>query len=317
MRFKDPISISSLLKMITQKVEVRGEVDFPVTGINELHSVEKGDLSFVDHEKYYERVINSAATFILINKDYPAQEGKVFLICEDPLMAYLEVVNHYIKFTPQNQQIHPHAKIGKGTIIQPNVFIGEDVTIGENCIIHSNVAIYANTTIGDRVVIHSNSTIGADACYFQKRPDGWVKFDSCGTTVIEDDVEIGANCCIDKGVSGVTKIGEGTKFDNLVQIGHDTHIGKRCFIGAQVGIAGCTVIDDECVIWAKAGINKDLYIAKNTTVLAFSGIDRTINDEGMTFFGVPADDARRKWREIAYIKRLPELFETNNKSEKE
>ena len=124
---------------------------------------------------------------------------------------------------------------------------------------------------------------------------------------------MGCNCCIDKGVSGVTFIGEGTKFDNLVQIGHDTHIGKRCLIGAQVGIEGCTFIDDDCSIWAKSGINKDLYIAKKTVVLAFSGVDKSVNQSGMTLFGVPADDARKKWKEMAYIKMLPDIADAIKK----
>lgn len=309
MKFTTPITIDQLLDIITQTVEIQGNKNNLVKGINEFHSVEEGDLSFVDHDKYYNRVLESKATIILIDKEMDCPEGKTILICEDPLLAFLDVINFYVKFTPQNQNIHPNTPIGEGTIIQPNVFIGEHVVIGKNCIIHSNVSIYANTTIGNNVIIHSNSTIGADACYFQKRVEKWIKIDSCGTTVIEDNVEIGANCCIDKGVSGVTFIGEGTKFDNLAQIGHDTHIGKRCLIGAQVGVAGCTFIDDDCSVWAKAGINKDLYIAKNTTVLAFTGVDKSVNESGITLFGIPADEARKKWKEMAYVKMLPEIAE--------
>lgn len=307
MKFANPITIEQVLKIITQKVDLLGSNTNLVKGINEIHSVEEGDLSFVDNDKYYERVLKSAATIILIDKNVECPVGKTLLICEDPLLAYLDIVNYFVKFVPQNQPIHPNAKIGEGTIIQPNVFIGDNVSIGKNCIIHSNVSIYSDTVIGNNVVIHSNSTISADACYFQKRAEKWIKIDSCGSTIIEDDVEVGCNCCIDKGVSGVTFIGEGTKFDNLIQIGHDTHIGKRCLIGAQVGIAGCTFIDDDCTIWAKSGINKDLYIAKNTTVLAFSGVDKSVNESGLTLFGVPADDARKKWKELAYVKMLPEI----------
>jgi UDP-3-O-[3-hydroxymyristoyl] glucosamine N-acyltransferase len=309
MKFATPITIEQLLQIIKQDIEIQGNRNNLISGINEIHSVEKGDLSFVDNDKYYDKLIKSDASVILIDKAMDAPEDKTILVCNDPLLAYLDVVHHYVTFTPQTQNIHPNAKIGEGTIIQPNVFIGENVTIGKNCIIHSNVSIYCDTIIGNNVIIQSNSTIGADACYFQKREDKWIKIDSCGQTIIEDDVEVGCNCCIDKGVSGVTFIGEGTKFDNLVQIGHDTHIGKRCLIGAQVGIAGCTFIDDDCSIWAKSGINKDLYIAKRTTVLAFSGVDKSINESGMTMFGVPADDARKKWKEMAYIKMLPDIAE--------
>jgi UDP-3-O-[3-hydroxymyristoyl] glucosamine N-acyltransferase len=121
-------------------------------------------------------------------------------------------------------------------------------------------------------------------------------------------VEIGCNCCIDRGVSGVTFIGKGTKLDNQIQIGHDAHIGAHCFLGAQCGISGCTFIDDFCSIWAKAGVNKGLYVAKNTTLLALSAIDKSVFEEGAVLFGAPAEDARKKWKEMAYIRSLPELF---------
>ena len=202
----------------------------------------------------------------------------------------------------------PPPIIGEGTVIQPLVFIGENVRIGKNCVIHSNVSIYAGTVIGDNVTIHSNSTIGADACYYQKRPDGWLKLTSCGDTYIGNDVEIGCNCCIDRGVSGTTYIGDGTIFDNLVQVGHDTHIGKRVLLGAQCGIAGCTYIDDDCKIWAKAAVNKDLYVAKGTVLLALSAIDKDVKEEGRTLFGMPATDANAKWREMVMLRKLPELF---------
>lgn len=308
MNLSTPLTISDLLSLIQQSVTVKGMVDLPITGINEIHSVHKGDLSFVDHKKYYERMMQSQATFILINQEIPFPEDKVLLICEDPLMAYLDVVNNFVSFTPQNTAIHPTAKIGKGTIIQPNVFIGENVVIGEDCVIHSNVSIYANSVIGNRVTIHSMAVIGADACYFQKRPDGWMKLISCGRTVIDDDVEVACGVCIDRGVSGDTYIGKGTIFDNLVQIGHDTHIGKNCLLGAQSAVAGCTYVSDNCTIWAKSAVNKDIYLAPNTVVLAFSALDKSVEKEGCSFFGIPGQDPRSKWKEQIYIKQIPELL---------
>lgn len=310
MKFSQPLSLDEVIGLIGHPVQTVGQTTEKVMGINELHSVEEGDLTFVDCDKYYKRALESKATFIITNQtDLTCPEGKVLLLSEDPLLDYLKVVQRFIHFTPQSSNIHPTAEIGEGTIIQPLVFIGENVKIGKNCLIHSNVSIYADTAIGDNVIIHSNSTIGGDACYFQKRPGTWVKLDSCGKTVIGNDVEIGCNCCIDKGVSGVTYIGDGTKFDNLVQVGHDTHIGKRVLLGAQSGIAGCTYIDDDCKIWAKASVNKDLYIAKNTVLYALSALDKSITQEGSTLFGVPAIDAQTKWKEMIYIKNLPKLFQ--------
>jgi len=305
-----PLGLDALLQLIGHPVIVKGDTSATVTGVNELHSVRKGDLSFVDSERYYARMLASEASVILIDSsDTECPEGKTLLVTDDPLRDYLAVVEHFTHFTPQKTPIHPSAVIGEGTVIQPLVFIGENVRIGKNCIIHSNVSIYADTVIGDNVVIHSNSTIGADACYFQKRPDGWLKLTSCGDTYIGNDVEIGCNCCIDRGVSGTTYIGDGTVFDNLVQVGHDTHIGKRVLLGAQCGIAGCTYIDDDCKIWAKAAVNKDLYVAKGTILLALSAIDKDVKEEGRTLFGMPATDANAKWREMVMLRKLPELFQ--------
>lgn len=308
MKFQTPLTIDELCAIIGGKRVVKGNTRIKITGINEIHSVEPGNLSFVDHPKYYEKVLNSLASVVLINKETEVPEGKAIIITEDPLDDYLKVVEHFVKFHPQKEPINKNAVIGEGTIIQPNVFIGDNVKIGKNCIIHSNVSIYSDTTIGDNVIIHSGSVIGADAFYFQKRENGWKKLLSCGRTIISDDVEIGSNVTIDKGVSGDTFIGKGSKFDNLVQVGHDTHIGNQCLISSQCAIAGCTFIDDECIIWAKSSINKDLYLAPHTTLLALSALDKSVYEEGQVLFGLPACEARRAWKEMAYQRRLPELF---------
>jgi len=308
MKFSKKIPVNKIVEIIKSDVTVKGNLNNLISGINEIHQIEAGDISFVDNPKYYEKALNSNAIAVIINKDIEVPEGKTLFISNDPLQCYLDIVHHFVKFTPQNNAIHFDSKIGEGTVIQPNVFIGENVSIGKNCIIHANVSIYGHTEIGDNVVIHSNSTIGGDACYFQKRGTGWLKITSCGSVKIEDDVEIGCNCCIDRGVSGVTFIGKGTKFDNQIQVGHDAHIGAHCFLGAQSGISGCTFIDDFCSIWSKSGVNKGLYVAKNTTLLAVSALDKSIFEEGTVLFGAPAEDARKKWKEMAYIRNLPELF---------
>ena len=309
MILQHPLTLDELIQLIGHPVTVKGNTSVTVTGLNELHSVQQGDLSFADNGRYYNRALKSEASVLLVNDgELECPPEKTLLVSEDPLRDYLAVVEHFVHFTPQSTPIHPTAVIGEGTVIQPLVFIGENVRIGKNCIIHSNVSIYADTVIGDNVVIHSNSTIGADACYFQKRDDGWLKLTSCGDTYIGNDVEIGCNCCIDRGVSGTTYIGDGTVFDNLVQVGHDTHIGKRVLLGAQCGIAGCTYIDDDCKIWAKAAVNKDLYIAKGTVLLALSAIDKDVKEEGRTLFGMPAGDAQQRWREMAMMRKLPDLF---------
>lgn len=309
MRFEHPIPVEDILAIIGHPVQQKGNFAGLVTGINELHSVTVGDISFVDNEKYYKRMLQSEASVVLIDKaDVECPDGKLLIVTEDPLKDYLAIVRRFVHFNPQQTAIHPTAVIGEGTVIQPLVFIGENVKIGRNCLIHSNVSIYANTVIGDNVIIHSNSTIGGDACYFQKRPDAWVKLESCGDTYIGNNVEVGCSCCIDKGVSGTTYIGDGCKFDNLVQVGHDTHIGKRVLLGAQSGIAGCTYVDDDCKIWAKACVNKDLYIAKNTVLYAFSAVNKNVTEENQTLFGIPAIDVQQKWKELVYTKNLSTLY---------
>lgn len=282
--------------------------DLQVTGLNEIHMVREGDLTFVDHPKYYSKALSSRATFVIINKLVDCPEGKVLILHDDPFAAYVSLVRKFRSFEPATSLVSPSATIGKGTVIQPNAFVGNHVVIGENCIIHANVSIYDHTVIGNNVIIHSGCVLGADAYYFQRKPEGYRKFESCGRVVISDNVEIGALCAIDKGVSGDTVIGFGTKFDNHVQVGHDTYIGANCLIGAHCAIAGVTRIEDDVILWGRVVVNKDLVIGKGAIILATSGVDKSIAG-GKTYFGVPVAEARKKWRELAALRMLPSFME--------
>lgn len=293
------------LKEISQLIgaEYIGNENFPISGINEIHMVEPGDITFVDHPKYYQKALNSKASVIIINQRVEAPEGKVLLISNDPFADYNKITQHFKPFTSSSHSVSPLAKIGKGTIIQPLCFIGSGVQIGQNCIIHSHVSIYDGCIIGDNVTIHSHSVIGADAYYFQKKNGTYRKMHSCGNVIIGNNVEIGALCSIDKGVSSDTIVGDGTKLDNHVQIGHDTKIGKNCLLGSQVAIAGVTTIEDDVLIWAKVGINKDLVIGQGATILATSNVDKTL-EGGKTYYGSPAVEARAKWKQIGKLNRF-------------
>lgn len=297
------------LKEIAAMVNGRviGNGDLIVTGINEIHRVEAGDLTFVDHPKYYDKALNSAATFVIINKEVEAPEGKALIFSEDPFADYVWLCKNFMPFVPSNSSIHPSAKVGKGTIIQPNVSIGPNTIIGENCLIHSGVVIYDHSVIGNNVVIHANAVLGADAFYFKKRPTHYEKMHSCGRVVIHDDVEIGALCTIDRGVSSDTVIGQGSKLDDHVHVGHDTVIGKNCLFAAQVGIAGCVNIEDNVILWGQVGVQKDLTISEGTVVLGQSGIPKSLKTG--TYFGSPVKEAREKMKELALLNRLPELVE--------
>jgi UDP-3-O-[3-hydroxymyristoyl] glucosamine N-acyltransferase len=301
MKFPEALKLSELAELLNAKPV--GDPEFLVAGINEIHMVEAGDLTFVDHPKYYDKALNSKATTILINKEVPCPEGKALLISEKPFDDYVSLATRFRPFEPAKSAISLSAEIGEGTVIQPGAFIGNHVKIGKNCIIHANASIYDHTIIGDDVIIHSGAVLGADAYYFQRRPEGWKKLESCGRVVIEDNVEIGAATTIDKGVSGDTTISYGTKLDNHIQIGHDTFVGRNCLIGAHCAIAGVTRIEDDVILWARVSVNKDLTIGKKAIVLAMSGVDKSL-EGGKTYWGVPADDPRKKWRELAILKQL-------------
>ncbi len=301
MKFNPPQTLESIAQIIDAKPI--GELDYQVLGLNEIHVVEAGDIVFVDHPKYYDKALNSAATIILINKELEPPEGKCLLISEDPFSDTLKLIEHFSPFKKSETPLARSAKIGEGTIIQPNVFIGNNVTIGNNCLIHSGVSIYDNTQIGDNVIIHANSTLGADAFYYQKRAGEYQQFTSCGRVIVKSNVHIGANCTIDRGVTGDTTIGNGTKIDNIVHVGHDTVIGENCLFASQVGIAGCVVIKDNVTLWGQVGVASDLTIENNVIVYAQSGVGKSLA-ANKSYFGSPCEEAKGKFREMHTLRRL-------------
>ncbi|WP_440121642.1 UDP-3-O-(3-hydroxymyristoyl)glucosamine N-acyltransferase [Tenacibaculum sp. Ill] len=298
MKFKQPQTLEQIAGLLN--VEFVGESNFPIAGINEIHVVEKGDIVFVDHPKYYDKALKSAATTILINKKVDCPEGKSLLISDDPFRDFNKITKHFNPFIASKSSIAESAIIGENTIIQPNVFIGENVRIGKNCLIHANVSINNNCIIGDNVTIHANTVLGADAFYYKNRPEGFDKLISGGRVVLEDNVDLGASCTIDRGVTGDTLIGKGTKIDNQVHIGHDTVIGKKCLIAAQTGIAGCTVIEDEVTIWGQVGIISGLTIEKGTVLMAQTGVSKSLK-KGV-YYGTPQREYRQTLREVIYLK---------------
>ena len=284
-----------------------GDDQFPVDGMNEIHVVSPGDIVFVDHPKYYEKALQSAATIILINKEVDCPVGKALLISDDPFRDFNTLTKHFRPFVSSDSSISTTAFIGENTIIQPNCFIGHNVSIGKNCLLHANVIVYDNTVIGDNAVIHSGTILGADAFYYKKRPEGYDQLLSCGRVVIEDNVGIGALCTIDKGVTGDTTIGEGTKLDNQVHVGHDTIIGKKCLIAAQTGIAGCVIIEDEVTMWGQVGTTSGITIGSKAIVLGQTGVSKSISG-GKTYYGTPIDEAREKMKQFANLKKIPEIL---------
>jgi UDP-3-O-[3-hydroxymyristoyl] glucosamine N-acyltransferase len=308
MKFPSPVSIKWMADFLG--AQLIGNTNGNATGINEIHKVEDGDLVFVDHPKYYDTCIKSAATFIIINKAVDCPDGKALLVVEQPFEAYLKIVKHFRPFEVADKLISDKAVIGNGTYIYPNTFIGHHVTIGDNCLIHPNVTILDYCIIGNNVTIQAGTVIGADAFYYNTKKDRNVwykKMESCGRVIIEDDVEIGANCTIDRGVTNDTIIGSGTKMDNLIHIGHDSVIGKNCLFAAQVGIAGAVNIGNGVILWGQVGVSKTLTIGDNTVVYAQSGVPASL-EGGKVYFGSPAELAKDKMKELVWLKRIPELW---------
>lgn len=312
MKFPQAHTLQQIATIISS--EYIGDSNFPVLGMNEIHVVSSGDIVFVDHPKYYDKALESDATIILINKKVDCPKGKALLISEDPFRDFNILTQYFKPFEKANSLVSLTAKIGNNTTIQPGVFIGNNVTIGNDCKIHANVSIYDHTVIGDNVTIHSGTVLGADAFYYKKRPEGFDKLISGGRVVIEDNVDLGASCTIDKGVTGDTIIKEGAKIDNQVHIGHDTVIGKKCLIASQVGIAGCVVIEDEVTIWGQVGITSAITIGTKAIISAQSGVSKSL-EANKSYFGTPADDFRKKYKEIASIRQIPDLIEKLKKNE--
>ncbi|OSZ73841.1 UDP-3-O-(3-hydroxymyristoyl)glucosamine N-acyltransferase [Chitinophagaceae bacterium IBVUCB2] len=315
MHFDKPVPVTTIAQLIG--AEIFGNVNGIATGINEIHKVENGDLVFVDHPKYYAKCINSDATFIIINKQTDCPEGKALLVVDDPFEAYLKIVNFYRPFEPSMKMFSDTSSVGEGTVIMPGAYVGNYVSIGKDCIIHPNVTILDHCVIGDSVVIQAGTVIGSDAFYYNKKTNRdihYKRMNSSGRVLIENAVEIGANCTIDRGVSHDTIIGAGTKLDNLIHIGHDTVIGKNCLFAAQVGIAGATTIEDNVILWGQVGVNKTLTIGKDAIVYAQSGVKDSIAG-GKVYFGSPVEEAREKMKEFVWVKRIPQLW--NKLMEKE
>lgn len=306
MKFKKTQTLHQIASLL--QVDFIGDKNFQISGMNEIHVVEQGDIVFVDHPKYYDKALKSAATTILINKKVDCPEGKALLISDDPFRDFNKLTLHFKPFQSSDIAISQTAKIGKNTIIQPNCFIGNNVVIGNHCTIHSNVSIYDDTVIGDNVTIHAGTVLGASAFYYKNRPEGYDQLKSGGRVIIENNVDLGALCTIDKGVTGDTIIGEGSKLDNQIQVGHDTRIGKKCLIASQVGIAGCVIIEDEVTIWGQVGITSGITIGTKAIISAKAGVSKSLEGH-KSYFGVPADDFRSKYKEIAAIRKIPEILE--------
>lgn len=300
-----PTSLKDIANIIQAKFI--GDESHVITGFNEIHRVEAGDVVFVDHPKYYDKALTSAATTIIINKEVDCPKGKALILHPEPFTAFNTLTRYFNPLSYSNANVSATAKIGHNVTIMPGCFIGNHVLIGDNTVLHPNVVIYDQCEIGKNVIIHSNTTIGSDAFYFKKRNDSFEQLQTVGRVLIKDNVHIGSNCTIDKGVTADTIIGKGSILDNQVHVGHDTVIGEMCLFAAQVGIAGACTIGNKVTMWGQVGISSGITIHDGAVILAQSGLGENVA-AGQTYFGTPAGKAKEKMRELFAAKQLPDLI---------
>lgn len=299
--------ISLTLSEIAERFQCSfvGNPDLIVSGINEIHRVVPGDIVFVDHPKYYQKALESAATVIIIDQEVACPSGKGLIMSPEPFHTFNAITRYFSKV---GESLHSAENLKTK---YPGVFIGSGVRIGENVTIFPNTSILDGTIIEDHVTIGPNCTIGFNAFYYKKEKGKYTAMFSCGNVHIAKGVEIGAGCTIDRGVTDTTFIGAGTKIDNLVQIGHDTRIGKDCLIAAQCGIAGCVDIGDQVTLWGQVGCSSGIEIGAGAVVLAQSGISKSL-EGGKTYFGSPCSEVREKFKELAALKALPDFMKKHH-----
>ncbi|WP_332026075.1 LpxD N-terminal domain-containing protein [Kaistella sp.] len=300
MTFNQPQTLRNIADLIG--AQMIGDENFPVLGTNEIHRVKAGEIVFVNHPKYYDKALNSAATIILIDKVVDCPEGKALLVSDDPFRDFNKINIHFTRIYNFSEELHD-LEVGEGTRIHPSAVIGNEVKIGKNCIIFPNVVIGDRTIIGDNVIIQSGTVLGGDAFYYRKLNGNFDRLISVGNVIIENNVEIGNNCTIDRGVTDSTIIGEGSILDNLIQIGHDTIIGKKVLIASHAAIAGCCVIEDEVTVWGQVGMASGNRVGKGAVLLGKTGVNKDL-EGGKTYFGQLAEEFREYLRKEVKLKNL-------------
>ena len=310
---------------------VDGNPDATVVSFARIESGKPGTISFFANPKYEQYVYTSKADIIIVNKTFEPKEpvSATMVRVDDAYAAVASLLDYvtakkrsYKRYRGCRSRVRWSSKIGKKvyigdfayvgknasvgdyTKVYEHVFIGDGVKIGSHCIIYPGVRIYPGMEIGDNVIIHANAVIGSDGFGFAPLEDGtWKKIEHTGNVIIEDDVEIGANVCVDKSQMGSTVIRKGTKIDNLCQVAHNVEIGRNTVMAAQTGIAGSAKLGEHCIVGGQVGIAGHITLADNTTIAAQSGIMGNIKEEGQTLMGTPAFPLKQFLRSYALFKR--------------
>jgi UDP-3-O-[3-hydroxymyristoyl] glucosamine N-acyltransferase len=316
------------------KGEIDGDPAVQVSDVSKIEEGKPGTLSFLANPKYEKYLYTTQASVVLINRDMPlnGQVNATLIKVDDAYKAFASLLELYSKSLPQKKGveqpsfIHPEAKVGSDCYIgaftyigekasignnvklYPHVYIGDGVKIGDNTTLYSGVKVYQGCHIGANCIIHSSTVIGSDGFGFaQDEQQGFKKIPQLGNVVIEDDVEIGSNVSIDRATMGSTRIGKGTKIDNLVQIAHNVEVGENSVLISQSGIAGSTKIGKNCVIAAQAGVVGHIKIGDNVIIGAQSGVSNDIKDNQICL-GSPAIDAHTQKKALVLFKKIPDMY---------
>ena len=318
----------------------------PKAMVNDFAKIEEGRpgcISFLANDKYEHYIYETESSVVLVSNNFePKKEVKATLIkVPDAREAVAQLLQAYEQMKPRRTGvselafIDPTARIGKDCYIGPFVAIAEGVEVGDGCVLHphvtigrgakvgdnteiySNAVIYHDCKVGSRCILHAGCVIGADGFGFQPTEKGYDKIPQIGIAIIEDDVEIGANTCVDRAVMGATVVHSGVKLDNLVQIAHNDEIGSHTVMSAQVGVAGSTKIGEWCMFGGQVGIAGHATIANRTMAGAQSGIPNNVRKEGQAIQGSPAIDGRLFWKASAVFKQLPDMWADMNRMKKE
>jgi UDP-3-O-[3-hydroxymyristoyl] glucosamine N-acyltransferase len=321
-------SIAELARLTNSQVD--GDGSIMITSVAPIHTASAGAIAFLANQKYAQYLATSRASAVILDPQTP-REHLTAIRNADPYFTFAAVVDLLHPYTPQTAvgiakstviesgaEINSTARIGElchiragstigaDTELMSSVYVGKRVKIGKNCLIYPGVQILDDTIIGDRVIIHASTVLGSDGFGFAPSPKGHRKIKQIGWVEIGDDVELGSNVSIDRGTLGPTKIGRGTKIDNLVMIAHNVEVGEHCFIVAQVGIAGSTKVGNHVILAGQAGLIGHLEIGDNVIVAAQSGVSHSI-PAGEKWLGSPAREAMQEKRREASVSRLPEL----------
>ena len=332
------ISATEIASHVGGRIAAGGERS--IERVAGLESAGEGEIAYLESEKFLDAAVASRASCLLVSEELASRlsnaadgTAPTLIVVDRPKLAFASIAARLHAQKKREPEIHasavvatsarlaltvyigPHVVIGENTTIEAGsrieagVVVGDNVTIGSDCILHPSVTLYDGVTLGNRVVLHAGVCIGADGFGYVRDDMGYHKFPQIGTVVIEDDVELGAHTCVDRGALGRTRIGRGTKIDNLVQVGHNVDIGERVVIASQTGISGSVIIEDDCVIGGQVGFGDHIRVLSGAVIGSKAGVLPGKIVRPGVWWGVPIVPLDEYKRRNAHLSRLPELRE--------